>query len=266
MDEEAFRAELGQYAGFDENGMPLLEPRQIPPLVSQHLPWLKPTARNKMWNAVIANKAPTDVQDLYGLPARGSEENSQELRRSGMVPLLAHATTEVMLPYELDGKAGSSSGRRVGLVNADEFIQLFGKLAWNPEYEANIKAFRGFIEKATDDKKITDWAVVWTWPNTGGRLFDIPELGGDVSIVKRKRRAGRIDFVGSDRKHRAAARPIAARRAGCRRSGQSRLAASSSFRSCPTVNRTTLRRRSIAKDLVGLISIAVPAKAVPGAT
>lgn len=261
MDEEAFRAELSQYAGFDEDGMPLLEPRQIPPLVSQHLPWLKPTARNKMWNAVIANKAPTDIQDLYGLPERGSEDNRKNFDNV-VVPLLAHATTDVELPYELDGKSGLKQLARVGLVGAQEFVQLFDQLAWHPEYEANIKAFRGFIKKATDDQKITDWAVVWTWPNTGGRVFDVPELGGDISIVKRKRRAGRIDFVGSDRKHRAAARPIAL--------GESVVALGESVtRGVILISVVPDREPDDAtkpvdrKDLVGLISIAVPAKAVP---
>lgn len=262
MDEEAFRAELSQYAGFDEKGMPLLEPRQIPPLVSQHLPWLKPTARNKMWNAVIANKAPTDIQDLYGLPLRGSDQNRTNFD-DVVVPLLTHATTEVTLPYELDGKAGFKQRAKVGLVSADDFNQLFGKLAWNDEYEPNIKAFRGFINKATGDNKIIDWAVVWTWPNnTRGRLFYIPELGGDVPVVKRKRRAGRIDFVGSDRKHRAAARPIAL--------GEPVVElGESSTRGVILISLVPDREPDDAtmpinrKDLVGLISIAVPAKAVP---
>jgi hypothetical protein len=261
MDEEAFRTELSQYAGFDENGMPLLEPRQIPPLVSQHLPWLKPTARNKMWNAVIANKAPTDIQDLYGLPERGSDGNRKNFD-DVVVPLLSRATTEVMLPYELDGKAGYTQRAKVGLVAADEFIQLFEKLVWNPEYDANIKAFRGFIQKATGENKITDWAIVWTWPNTGGRLFDIPELGGEVSVVKRKRRAGRMDFVGSDRKHRAAARPIAL--------GENAVPLGvSATRGVVLISVVPDREPDepnspIARgELVGLISIAVPANAVP---
>lgn len=261
MDEEAFRAELSQYAGFDEDGMPMLEPRQIPPLVSQHLPWLKPTARNKMWNAVIANKAPADIQDLYGLPERGSEDNRKNFDNV-VVPLLAHATTDIELTYELDGKSGLKQLARVGLVEAQEFINLFEQLAWHPEYEANIKAFRGFIKQATDNQKIADWAVVWTWPNTGGRVFDIPELGGEISIVKRKRRAGRIDFVGSDRKHRAAARPVAL--------GE-RVAAlgESATRGVILVSVVPDREPDDAvepvdrKNLVGLISIAVPVKAVP---
>jgi len=261
MDEEAFRAELNQYAGFDDEGMPLLEPRQIPPLVSQHLPWLKPTSRSKMWNAVIANKAPTDIQDLYGLPDRGTEENRENFDNV-VVPLLTHATTEVMLPYELDGKSGFAQRARVGLVGATEFVQLFDQLAWHPEYEANIKAFKGFIKKAMDDQKITDWAVVWTWPNTGGRVFDVPELGGDISIVKRKRRDRRIDFVGSDRKHRAAARPIALGEPVAPL-GQSATRGIILVSVVPDREPDDATKPIDRRDLVGLISIAVPAQAVP---
>lgn len=261
MDEEAFRAELNQYAGFDEHGMPMLEPRQIPPLVSQHLPWLKPTARNKMWNAVIANKAPTDIQDLYGLPERGSDENRKNFDKV-VAPLLAHASTEVMLPYELDGRSGFEQRARVGIIQAVEFNQLFEQLAWHPEYEANIKAFRGFIKKATDDKKITDWAVVWTWPNASGRKFDLPELRGDISIVKRKRRAGRIDFVGSDRKHRAAARPIVLGEPVAPL-GDSATRGVVLISVVPDREPDDPMKPVHREELVGLISIAVPARAVP---
>ena len=261
MDEEAFRAELSQYAGFDDDGIPMLEPRQIPPLVSQHLPWLKPTARNKMWNAVIANKAPTDIQDLYSIPERGSVENRKNFN-TVVVPLLARATTEVMLPYELDGKSGFQQRASVGLVEAPEFSILFDQLAWHPEYQANINAFRGFIKKATDDKKITDWAVVWTWPNTSGRELEIPEISGNVSVVKRKRRPGRIDFVGSDRKHRAAARPIALDQPVAPL-GRSATRGVVLISVVPDREPDDVTQPVDPKDLVGLISIAVPAKAVP---
>lgn len=139
---------------------------------------------SEMWNAVIASRAPTDLQDLYGLPERHSKANGKNFDNV-VVQLLNHARTEVLLPYELDGKSGFQQRARVGLVAATEFNQLFDQLARHPEYAANIKAFRGFVKKATDDKKITDWAVVWTLPNTGGRVFDVPELGGNISIVKR---------------------------------------------------------------------------------
>jgi hypothetical protein len=213
-----------------------------------------------MWNAVIANRAPTDIQDLYSLPERGSVENRKNFDNV-VIPLLQHATTEVMLPYELDGKSGFSQRARVGCIGASDFMQLLNQLAWHPEYEANIKALRGFIKKATEDKKITDWAVVWTWPNTSGRVFNIPELGGEVSIVKRKRRAGRPDFVGSDRKHRAAARPIAMGEKVAP-FGESATRGVALISIVPDRQPDDQTKPVDRRDLVGLISLAVPVKAV----
>lgn len=260
MDEEAFREELSRYAGLDENGMPVLEPRQIPPLVSQHLPWLKPTARNKMFNAVIASKAPTGIQDLYGLPGRGSEENRRNLERV-VIPLLSYASSEVMIPYELDGKSAVQRAR-VGLVGAEQFLELFGSLHWHPDYESNVRALTGFIKRATFDKKIVDWGIVWAWPQHRGRVVNVPELGGEVSIVQRKRRGdGRIDFIGSDRKHRAAAAPIALgeRVAPLGESLTRGIVLVSLVPDRDLDDASPVKR----EELVGLVSIAVPVKAAP---
>ncbi len=260
LDEEAFRRELTAYAGFDESGKPMLEPRQIPPLVSQHLPWLRPTARNKMWNAVIETKAPTDVQDLYGLPERGDPANRKNFDDI-VVPLLQRAQTEVMLPFELDGRQGFKQPARIGLVEAPWFLSLFHKLVWHPEYEDNITTLRKFIQRATESQRIADWAVVWVWPKQSNHLLHLPELG-EFPVVRRNRRRERIDFVGSDRKHRAAVRPIA--------QGQSvPLIGSSPTRGVvllsvvPDCDLPDTIDRIDPKDLVGLISIAVPKRVIP---
>lgn len=52
-DEESFRGELKRYA-LPENDDELITPRDIPPLVASHLDWIKPTSRNKMYNAGIS--------------------------------------------------------------------------------------------------------------------------------------------------------------------------------------------------------------------
>jgi hypothetical protein len=91
-------------------------------------------------------------------------------------------------------------------------------------------------------------------------LFNIPELGGDISIVKRNRRPQRMDFVGSDRKHRAAARPIALGEPVAPL-GESTTRGVILVSIVPDREDTT---KPVGRnDLVGLISIAVPAKAVP---
>ncbi|MEV6791635.1 Z1 domain-containing protein [Streptomyces sp. NPDC051320] len=73
-DEEEFRGQLARYAELVD-GKPQLIPAQVPPLVSQHLPWLRPAARNKMYNAELVEirspgvwveptAYPTDPADL----------------------------------------------------------------------------------------------------------------------------------------------------------------------------------------------------------
>ncbi|PWU43494.1 endonuclease [Micromonospora globispora] len=55
LDEEHFRAELRRYSEPVEGGRQIT-PAQIPPLVAQHLYWLKPTAANKMYNAQLTER------------------------------------------------------------------------------------------------------------------------------------------------------------------------------------------------------------------
>jgi hypothetical protein len=212
MDEEAFRAELVQYEGFDdETGKPLTLPRQIPPLVSQHLPWLLPTARNKMWNAVLQSRATGGrVQDLYALPERSNRaDNIYNLDAVG-VPLIQALSDSADLDYRLDGGQTGTIPSRVGVVAADEFLALLSEMRWHPEYEGVIKPIRRFIETSTASGKITDWAIVWPQPQKGASQVHIPDLGF-VPVITRKRRddSGRIDFIGSDSKHRAAVEAVA---------------------------------------------------------
>ena len=200
MDEEAFREELRQYEGLDDDGMPIMEPRQIPPLVSQHLPWLRPTARNKMWNAVIAEKATAGgFQDRYGIPERGDADNEHNLLEVA-VPLLQAASTEVTL--------GGGVRAKIGVVDATTFRALLGDLRWHADYEDVIGPLKQFIATATGDGRIVEWVVVWPQPQKGGELLAVPGLGA-APVIKRSRRPARIDFVGSDRRHADAALPIA---------------------------------------------------------
>jgi hypothetical protein len=208
MDEEAFREELRQYQGLDESGVPLVEPRQIPPLVSQHLPWLKPTARNKMWNAVIESKATAGgIQDRYGLPPRGDKANSENLLHVG-VPLMEAATTDRVLPFEMqDGSHGRVSAK-LGVIDGSTFFDLFQKLVWHIEYMDVITPFKRFLEKATSDGRIKEWMVVWPQPSRATEALSLGTFQ-HVPVIRRNRRVDRIDFVGSDRKHSTAALPFA---------------------------------------------------------
>ncbi|PJE12251.1 MAG: hypothetical protein CK428_12960 [Mycobacterium sp.] len=209
MDEEAFREELRQYEGFDSDGIPLVEPRQIPPLVSQHLPWLRPTARVKMWNAVIDSKATAGgIQDRYGLPPQGALENKENLLQVGL-PLIQAAAKDVVLPYQLPGGQSGEVPVKLGVISADQFMELFAKVKWHDEYDEVIRPFSKFLEVATDNGRIKEWVIVWPQPKKSIGTLTAPSVGS-LPVIKRNRRSGgRIDFVGSDRKHSSAVLPFA---------------------------------------------------------
>ncbi len=209
MDEEAFREELRQYEGFDEEGIPIVEPRQIPPLVSQHLPWLRPTARNKMWNAVIESKATAlQFQDFYGLPRHGDTKALDSNFNVVGIPLLNSTTLSANLPYQIPGGSKGRIEARCGLLDAITARALFAKMQWHPEYQERIRPVMRFMDRAVEEGRIEDWIVVWPQASKSAEEITLPELHHkSAPVITRRRRQGRIDFIGSDATHRAAALP-----------------------------------------------------------
>ena len=93
-DEEAFRRELRRYSKLVE-GHPQITPKEIPPLVYQHLPWLRPAARNKMFNAeLVHRKSPGSLVIPVGYPKIPTHTKHNY---SAIEPLVAAAQEEVSL-------------------------------------------------------------------------------------------------------------------------------------------------------------------------
>lgn len=264
LDEEAFRDELGKYAGLDEDGKPIVEPRQIPPLVSQHLPWLKPTARTKMFNAVVRARASVGAfHQLSSIPARDKKAQHKANLQQVVLPLLKLANQSVTLPYvDTADNQTKHQQARVGLIGANEFLALFDKLTWHPDYESVIGPLRTFISTATDKGRIKDWAVIWPQRQTLGRMLPIEELGMDAPIWKRARRQPpRIDFTGENKRNILAATPVPE---GNNVPGLG----SSDTRGVLVISlvadqdETTEATPVVRHDVVGLISLRVPDKSI----
>lgn len=221
LDEEAFRDELGRYAGLDEDGKPIVEPRQIPPLVSQHLPWLKPTARNKMFNAVVKSRASVGTfHQLSSIPPRPAppatpkeQAKSRAQHKANLdkvvLPLLALAGQAAVLPYVDSDGTTKQQPARIGVVGADEFLNLFDKLEWHQDYRSVIDPLRAFIATATAKGRIKDWAVIWPHRAAPGRDRKFDELTVPAPIFKRSRRQPpRIDFTGENKRNILAAERV----------------------------------------------------------
>ena len=165
--------------------------------------WLRPTARNKMWNAVIDSKATADgFQDLYGIPEQGDPVHQKNLRVFA-VPLLSRATSSVTLPYSVPRASGDQSGRfaaRVGNMPAHEFLSIFDQLTWH-DSDDKIVPLRRFIATAADAGRLNDWMVLW--PQRSGSATVAIDGLGMAPVLERNRRDNGRGFVGSSPHHRA---------------------------------------------------------------
>lgn len=216
LDEEAFREELQKYQGMDDEGHPIMEPRQIPPLVSQHLPWLKPTSRNKRFNAsIVSRSAVGSFHQLSSIPPRTARKEHQHNLDKVVVPLLENATSEAQLHYDDDG-VRREQVVRLGLIDAERFEKLFRQLRWHPDYLDVVGPLATFLTESREHQRITDWAILWPQEkpqaqrNRRIRRLCLEELGVDAPVWKRARRpAPRIDFTGESKRNLLAAGAIA---------------------------------------------------------
>jgi hypothetical protein len=213
LDEESFREELRQYAVLKDDGHPAVEPWQVPPLVSQHLPWLKPTARNKMWNARIDEKGSGGrTSDYYQLPDPQTEGRKHNLAAVA-VPLLSLATEEVQLAYHL-GEGGDAGyvPAKVGRVTKEELLAFLAPetgMHWHPEFEPIFGPTYRYLTRVSQAGTVTGWHLVWPQLLAESRETSPLFPGQSISLPGRKRRPGRTDFSGSDRKHRDVAERLA---------------------------------------------------------
>lgn len=202
-DEEAFRGELRRYAVVGEDGKPQVRPQDVPPMVFQQLPWLKPTSPTKMYNArLVSRGAGASFEDFTVLPDRGDGRLNAE-----------HFALVAPLLDALDGQgefAESSNGgefeARYGVVEAGAVLDVLEKFHWaRSDWFAPDAAF---AREAVEAGTLKDFAVVV--PLLKGVVEVCTTDGRTVPVVKRKRRKEpRPGFSGSSPRQRAAIKGIA---------------------------------------------------------
>ena len=195
-DEEAFREELEKYEGFNEDGEPLLTPQAIPPLIAQHLPTVKLTARSKMWNAEITEQGIAGtIRDLYSVPDR----NAVQLKNTNfhlVADLLNLTGNELHLSRDRNAFAA-----RTALVTNDQVLGLLNGYRWHPETVDQLRPQVRFFQNICRQHRVDRWAVIWPQVGEGGSPT-VAGLAVPARLVNRERRRNRKDFSGSDAKHR----------------------------------------------------------------
>jgi hypothetical protein len=199
-DEEDFRGELERYSHL-VGGVPQVTPRDIPPLVSQRLPWLKPEAANKMYNAeLVTRRSPGVSVEARAYPESGPEIAHNYAR---MLPIFA-AATELR---ELKAAAKVSFKAYTGVVTHTDLLSALGDLRWmTPTY---FQPDLNFLEEAGKEERINDWLVIVPLHrdhvNSGVML---PGLGRR-SVFERTRQEGKSFGAIAEPRHRVPAKFIA---------------------------------------------------------
>lgn len=208
QDEEFFRDELRQYAPFGADGEPQLTPSQIPPLVAQHHPKIKPTAANKMYNARIEQRRTPMKEPSSGYPLI-SDGTSLQDNTQAFLPLLSSAVEHPEV-LDLDGRLFNILSTR--LTN-DELVSILSQLRWGKE--DSFRPDLNFLRQAKPDM-IADWYVVL--PQLKGQDAQVSIEGvGPLSVHHRRVINGKLQAK-SQPADRSLVQPIA-NRAGSTRGG-----------------------------------------------
>lgn len=199
--EELFREELERYAKV-EDGIPTITPAEVPPLVAQHLGWLKPAASNKMYNAtLVERRSPGDRLEPVGYPK--SDELLQK-NTEVLLPLIQQANAKGDFAYP------TAAGQRTypasyGTTGHGDFVDLLKKLRWLPDdhFKADLTWLDGL-----ELSQIEDWVVILPQHAGKGPRSKIADVG-PLSVFRRRRRRDPLFGAISDPKHRFASDRIA---------------------------------------------------------
>ncbi|OIJ65239.1 Z1 domain-containing protein [Streptomyces mangrovisoli] len=192
-DEELFRAELSRYAPLVD-GHPQVTPAQIPPLVAQHLPWVKPSARNKMFNAELVEvRSPgTPIEPAaYPVDSKMTARNTE--RWKAVLAALQGAPTACLLRPDDTSPLSRSFQAATTVVPHAELLSVLGSLEWE---DGNVLAPHLAYLSQLDGRlaKVDDWLVIAPQRTQRSRI-EATVLGqGPFSLFRRSRQAGKVSF------------------------------------------------------------------------
>ncbi|MFD4033662.1 Z1 domain-containing protein [Streptomyces sp. NPDC058637] len=213
-DEETFRAQLTRYATLVD-GKPQVTPAQIPPLVSQHLSWLKPAARNKMFNAELMEiRSPGQWVEPTAYPT-----GAADLRHNAemWLPALEALSQDISVFVTLSEDDRGSYVRyqaRTAVLSHEQLLGIMSSLAWGrPElFEPHLT----YLKDNSDGGCATDdWALIL--PQTSGLTSTTAGILGSqpLTLVQRRRNARGVFNRISGVSHRQSAERIAGVRPAC---------------------------------------------------
>ncbi|WP_406008707.1 Z1 domain-containing protein [Streptomyces sp. NBC_00637] len=204
LDEENFRAELKQYATMVD-GKPQVTPAQVPPLVSQHLPWLKPTSPNKMYNAKLVEiHSPGQWQEPTAYPTKVADLRFNTNLWTPVLTALPESSTPLAYHFPAEGGRATvthSFEALVGRLAPTDFLDLVRQARWEaPSQFAPNLAYLAQI--TADSSEIDDWLVIAPQHTKRGQRLVLGNGERTFAWFGRERRRGPLFGAISEPKHR----------------------------------------------------------------
>ncbi|MCH0540463.1 Z1 domain-containing protein [Streptomyces sp. MUM 203J] len=192
-DEELFREQLAQYAQLVD-GKPQLTPAQVPPLVAQHLPWIRPSARNKMFNAELVEvRSPGKLIEPAAYPLDPVALRRNTERWSPLLNALAQHPDPFAVPTGGMSGSGTSFAAHTARVSHPQLLAVLSGLEW--EREGHFQPHLRYLAQL-DGRLATvdDWLLIapqlMKGNSTEARLLGSVPL----TLVRRRRQDGKPSF------------------------------------------------------------------------
>ncbi|MER7492615.1 Z1 domain-containing protein [Streptomyces pharetrae] len=193
LDEELFRAELARYAPLVD-GRPQVTPAQIPPLVAQHIPWVKPSARNKMFNAELVEvRSPGQPIEptVYPRDTKATERNTA--RWQGILAQLSGFSVTCRLQPDGTTPLTRSFQAATAVVPHADLLGVLSSLEWEG---GNVLAPHLTYLSQLDGRlaRVDDWLVIVPHRTERHRIEASLMGHGPFSLFRRSRQDGKVSF------------------------------------------------------------------------
>ena len=179
-------------------------------MVFQQVPWLKPTAGSKMYNAELVRQGiGGQLVDFPLQPDRDGGSNN-EGHFQAVQPVLDLIDKRGQFEYR-DRETGKISPfqARYGIVPASTVRDAVAHFKWAPNW--SFAPSLAFVDDITKKGQLEDFAVLL--PDLeGATARPVAQRPGELPILRRRRRSDRPGFPGSSKRQRDALETIAGKR------------------------------------------------------
>lgn len=195
-DELEFRREIADYSALDENGSPIIQPVEVPPLVHNSADWLTPTARNKMYNSQLVEKGFGGSPSHLSISAR--LEDNPGVHEHNFSLVFPWYRDYEFIPAILQGTTAKFEAE-IAILPADELVRVLEEFRWHDRARTANPKIR-FISGLVRQGSFTDFVLVKK-SEQPERTIHIDGIRIPLSTFKRRARGNDFELPLNRHRH-----------------------------------------------------------------